>query len=150
MNDKYASILHSPHHVSKTRPQMSMHDRAAQFSPFAALTGFEASIDESIRRTEAWIDMDEDRKAELDLDQAKQEIEYLKDINPDLYQKLYERMDLETLFFDSVRLFWYETSYSDGQLLQMRLSFKERCEKYQLTHFSEGKTLASTYANWGI
>ena len=84
------------------------------------------------------------------VDQAKQEIEYLKDINPDLYQKLYERMDLETLFFDSVRLFWYETSYSDGQLLQMRLSFKERCEKYQLTHFSEGKTLASTYANWGI
>ena len=84
------------------------------------------------------------------VDQAKQEIEYLKDINPDLYQKLYERMDLEALFFDSVRLFWYETSYSDGQLLQMRLSFKERCEKYQLTHFSEGKTLASTYANWGI
>ena len=67
MNEKYASILHAPHNVSKTSPQMSMHDRAAQFSPFAALTGFEASIDESIRRTEAWVDMDENRKAELDI-----------------------------------------------------------------------------------
>lgn len=66
MNGKYDCIMDLPHHVSKTRPQMSMHDRAAQFSPFAALTGFESSIDESIRRTEAWVDLNEDRKAELD------------------------------------------------------------------------------------
>ena len=84
------------------------------------------------------------------VDQAKQEIEYLKDINPTLYQTLYERMDLESLFFDYVRLFWYETSYSDGQLLQMRLSFKERCEKYQLTEIASTKPLTNTYASWGI
>ena len=38
----YEDILNLPHHVSKTRPQMSMLDRAAQFSPFAALTGYAA------------------------------------------------------------------------------------------------------------
>ena len=63
---------------------------------------------------------------------------------------LYERMDLESLFFDYVRLFWYETSYSDGQLLQMRLSFKEKCEKYQLTEIASTKPLTNTYASWGI
>lgn len=40
--DKYADIIHLPHHVSRNHPQMSMADRAAQFSPFAALTGHDA------------------------------------------------------------------------------------------------------------
>ena len=66
-NHRYDDIINLPNPTSKKHPRMSLYDRAAQFSPFAALTGFEASIDESIRRTEAWIDMDEDRKAELDL-----------------------------------------------------------------------------------
>ena len=41
---KYGDILNMPHHVSATRPQMPMSDRAAQFSPFAALTGYDAAI----------------------------------------------------------------------------------------------------------
>lgn len=44
-HDIYEDMLNLPHHVSKTHPQMSLHDRAAQFSPFAALTGFEEKID---------------------------------------------------------------------------------------------------------
>ena len=44
MKTQYDDIIHLPHHVSKTRPQMSMLDRAAQFSPFAALTGYEDAI----------------------------------------------------------------------------------------------------------
>ena len=43
MTDKYAHIIDLPHHVSKVRPQMTMYQRAAQFAPFAALTG-QASI----------------------------------------------------------------------------------------------------------
>ena len=39
---KYNEIMDLPHHVSKTRPQMPMSDRAAQFAPFAALTGYHA------------------------------------------------------------------------------------------------------------
>ena len=60
MTTKYADIIHLPHHVSKTRPQMDIIDRAAQFSPFAALTGFEACIEESGRLTEDFVELDED------------------------------------------------------------------------------------------
>ena len=52
MSNKYDDIINLPHHVSPTRPQMSMHDRAAQFSPFSALTGYDAAIKETGRRTE--------------------------------------------------------------------------------------------------
>ena len=41
---EYDDIIHLPHHVSRIHPQMSMEDRAAQFSPFAALTGYDAAI----------------------------------------------------------------------------------------------------------
>ena len=66
----YEDILNLPHHVSKTRPQMSMLDRAAQFSPFAALTGYDDAIKETGRLTDEKIEMDEDRKAALDMTQA--------------------------------------------------------------------------------
>ena len=44
---KYDDIIDLPHHVSKRHPQMSMQSRAAQFAPFAALTGFEDEIEEA-------------------------------------------------------------------------------------------------------
>lgn len=60
MKDLYEDIINLPHHVSKTRPQMSMIDRAAQFSPFAALTGYDAAIKETGRLTDEKIEMDEE------------------------------------------------------------------------------------------
>jgi hypothetical protein len=55
--NSYEDIINLPHHVSKKRPQMSMYDRAAQFAPFAALTGHDASIKKteqsSLERIEA-------------------------------------------------------------------------------------------------
>lgn len=66
MTSSYEDILHLPHHVSPIRPQMSMEDRAAQFSPFAALVGYDDAIDETSRQTETQITLTEDRKAELD------------------------------------------------------------------------------------
>ena len=66
----YEDIINLPHHVSKTRPQMSMLDRAAQFSPFAALTGYDAAIKETGRLTDEKIEMDEDRKTALDMKQT--------------------------------------------------------------------------------
>ena len=68
--EKYEDIINLPHHVSATRPQMSMMDRAAQFSPFAALTGYDDAIKETGRLTGEKIEMDEDRKAALDMKQA--------------------------------------------------------------------------------
>lgn len=66
----YDDIINLPHHVSKTRPQMSMLDRAAQFSPFAALTGYDAAIKETGRLTDEKIELDEDTKVALDMKQA--------------------------------------------------------------------------------
>ena len=48
--DKYSDIINMPHHVSVKHPQMSMHDRAAQFSPFAALTGYDEAVDETVAK----------------------------------------------------------------------------------------------------
>lgn len=62
---KYDDIIHLPHHVSDHRAPMSMIDRAAQFSPFAALTGYEAAIAEATRLTDRRIELDENRRAEL-------------------------------------------------------------------------------------
>ena len=60
MQNNYDDIMDLPHHVSATRPQMSMIDRAAQFSPFAALTGYDAAIKETGRLTDDKIEMDEE------------------------------------------------------------------------------------------
>lgn len=63
---KYDDIINLPHHVSSRHPQMSPLDRAAQFSPFAALTGHEAAIKETARLTEEWVELDESSKEMLD------------------------------------------------------------------------------------
>lgn len=62
----YDDIINLPHHVSAVHPRMSAIDRAAQFSPFAALTGHGAAISETARLTDAKPDLDETKKEELD------------------------------------------------------------------------------------
>ena len=52
ISHRYDDIIDLPHHVSKNHPQMPLIDRAAQFSPFAALTGYDAAIAETARLTE--------------------------------------------------------------------------------------------------
>ena len=66
MNKDYSDILNLPHPVSEKHPRMSLYDRAAQFSPFAALTGYDAAIEETGRFTEERAMLDENRKKELD------------------------------------------------------------------------------------
>lgn len=63
---KYDDILELPHHVSKSRPQMPVADRAAQFAPFAALSGHYEAVKEAARQTDARIEMDESCRAMLD------------------------------------------------------------------------------------
>ena len=62
---EYDDIIYLPHHVSRIHPQMSMEDRAAQFSPFAALTGYEAAVKETARLTDDREELDEDEKTRL-------------------------------------------------------------------------------------
>lgn len=62
---KYDDILNLPHHVSSTRPHMTMHDRAAQFSPFAALTGYDDTVKETARLTDEKLELTADRITDL-------------------------------------------------------------------------------------
>lgn len=66
MKGPYDDIIHLPHHVSPTRPPMPMSDRAAQFSPFAALTGYHGAIEEAGRLTGEKRELEADERAELD------------------------------------------------------------------------------------
>lgn len=65
-DDTYEDMLHLPHHVSATHPPMSMQDRAAQFSPFAALTGYGDVIRETARVTQTREELDEYELDRLD------------------------------------------------------------------------------------
>ena len=69
MSGPYDDIIHLPHPTSPKHPRMSTHDRAAQFAPFAALSGHSAALVETARPTGRRVELDEDAKAELDLKQ---------------------------------------------------------------------------------
>ena len=62
----YDDIINLPHHESRRHPRMSMLNRAAQFAPFAALTGYDDAIEETSRLTDRMIDLDSDVKVDLD------------------------------------------------------------------------------------
>lgn len=67
MSGKYDDIIHLPRHVSATRPRMPIADRAAQFSPFAALTGHHEAVREVARHTLEKIELDEQSREILTL-----------------------------------------------------------------------------------
>ena len=64
---KYDDIISLPHHRSKTHAHMPIIDRAAQFAPFAALTGYGDSVKETARLTDEKIILNSDALAELDV-----------------------------------------------------------------------------------
>ena len=66
MSGTYDDIIALPHPEPRTHPRMSLHDRAAQFSPFAALTGHSAAIAETGRLTDSRITLDESEMARVD------------------------------------------------------------------------------------
>ena len=65
MTGKYDDILRLPHHVSASRKPMAMTARAAQFAPFAALSGYDAEVQEAGRLTDRPIEPDEYEKEAL-------------------------------------------------------------------------------------
>lgn len=74
MTDNYDDIINLPHHVSTRHPQMSMMNRAAQFAPFAALTGHSAAIEETARLTESQQEL-----ADEDSEILNQKMAYLRE-----------------------------------------------------------------------
>ena len=88
MNMKdYSKIINLPHHQSATRKRMSNYDRAAQFAPFAALTGHDEAIKETARFTDDYLEMGEDRLGELS---AKIQL---------LIDKLSEQPEITVMYF---------------------------------------------------
>lgn len=85
--NKYDDIIELPHHVSKKHVQMSIHDRAAQFSAFAALTGHKAAIQETERLV--------DKKIELD----ENEIQLLNEKLAMIYESLDQHPEVEVTYF---------------------------------------------------
>ena len=65
MKTSYDDIIRLPHHISQNHPQMPMLDRAAQFAPFAALTGYESAVGETARLTSERRELDPQEAAEL-------------------------------------------------------------------------------------
>ena len=77
MSGNYDDIIALPHPEPRTHPRMSLHDRAAQFSPFAALTGHSAAIAETGRLTDSRITLDESEMARVDA-----ELQHLQELLP--------------------------------------------------------------------
>ncbi|HHX59437.1 MAG TPA: YolD-like family protein [Epulopiscium sp.] len=65
MNNPYEDIINLPHHKSSKHPHMPRHSRAAQFSPFAALTGHGDAVREVARVTDKKVELDDDIKIDL-------------------------------------------------------------------------------------
>ena len=71
MNEKYEKIINLPHHVSMTRESMPKADRAAQFAPYSALSGYEDAVEETARLTDGRIELDEYEKEIIDFCAAR-------------------------------------------------------------------------------
>ena len=65
MKTSYDDIIHLPHHISQNHPQMPLRERAAQFAPFAALTGYESAVGETARLTSERRELDPQEAEEL-------------------------------------------------------------------------------------
>ena len=64
-SNKYDDMIYLPNPTPTCKPRMSLHDRAAQFSPFAALTGYEDAVEETARLTDTRLELSEDMKTTL-------------------------------------------------------------------------------------
>lgn len=121
--NKYRDIIALPHRVSATRPQMPLRDRAAQFSPFAALTGYEDVIDETARLTDSRIELSESKQAELD---KKLQI---------ILENISERPEVKITYF-------VPDKRKSGGAYETAVGFVKRIDEYALTLiFTDSRTI---------
>ena len=91
MSEPYDDMIDMPHHVSSVHPQMPMEERAAQFSPFAALTGYGAVIKETARQTVPRLELSENSQEEI-----KRQLDYLA-------EHIHERPEVSITYFRRIR-----------------------------------------------
>ena len=122
-NMKYDDIINLPHHVSIKRKQMSMEARAAQFSPFAALTGYDEELDEVGRITEErqYLDFDEQKRDEMD--RILKELEEHSNDHPEI----------------EIKYFVPDKLKDGGEYVQFTGHYKRVDISDMSLHFTEGK-----------
>lgn len=139
---KYDDMINLPHHVSQRHPQMSPLNRAAQFSPFAALTGHEAAILETARLTDSFIELDEDKKEQLNeqLQLIRENLEQQPECEITYFQPD-EKKDGGTYVTMCGRIkkideYARRIIFTDGTALPIEHLFAIRGELFQDTEFS--------------
>lgn len=134
---KYDDIINLPHHVSKKHPQMSLLNRAAQFSPFAALTGHEEAINETARLTDVFAELSDEKKDQLD-----EQLQLLK-------ENLDQKPECEIIYFQpdgkkqggayvaargivkKIDEYGHRIIFTDGTVLPVEYIFSIRGELFQ-------------------
>ena len=125
IDTNYDDMINMPCPTSQRHPRMPRADRAAQFAPFAALTGYDAAIDETGRLTDQKIDISEDMREKLDLKQN-----FLSDI-------IDEQPEI------SVTYFVPDKKKSGGAYVTLNGRLKQIDEYEQLIMLTDGKKIPS-------
>jgi hypothetical protein len=121
---KYKDMLDLPHHVSAERKHMPLLDRAAQFAPFAALTGFEDDVEEKERLTDEFIDLAED------------ELNSLNERFSQFLDRIGERPDV------ILKVFEQDSRKEGGKVVQIRGRIKRFDEIERMLYFADGKSIS--------
>jgi hypothetical protein len=121
--NKYDDIINLPHHLSITRPHMSRLDRAAQFSPFAALTGYDAAIKETARLT--------DKKAEL----GEYELEELNRTLLEISDRISQHLQAMITYFEA------DKRKEGGAYITVSKEIKRIDEIEQVIYFTDGSRI---------
>lgn len=84
------------------------------------------------------------------IEEAYEDIEYLKLTDPETYQRAYDHITIESLTPRYILIQFYGASYSADELVAMKKAFKEDCYKYNVLRYSEGGTVETLFSDWGI
>ncbi len=122
--DKYKDILEMPHHVSTERKQMSLYDRAAQFAPFAALTGFDDDVEETERITDKMTELSEDKLVHMN-ERLNILMERIKE-QPEVVLTVFEEDDKK----------------AGGSYKRIKVRLKRYDETERTLYFTDGNTIS--------
>ena len=126
----YDDIINMPRHISSKHPQMKIIDRAAQFAPFAALTGHKESIDEASRITDSKKELDENQKEILN-------------------NKLnYILLNLDKLFEIKITYFQADLKKSGGKYITVLANIKKIDEYNKVLVLNNGMTIKLDDLYW--
>ena len=126
MSGQYDDIINLPHHTSPTRPRMSRENRAAQFSPFAAVVGHDAAIRETGRLTDTKIELGESAIAELEM-----KLDILADI-------IAERPEISVTYFQP------DEKKAGGKYVTASGALKKIDATENVINLEDGKTIPIT------